>query len=73
MMMHILKDYEEVSGQLINLSKSFLYLHDKVPINVGQKLRKWIGIGQGTFPFTYLGCPIFYVRKKKEYFEALIK
>lgn len=73
MMMSVLREYERVSGQLINLSKNLLYLHDKVPIQVGQKLRKWTGIGQGSFPFTYLGCPIFYGRKIKENFEGLIK
>lgn len=72
-MMEVLRSYEKVSGQLINLAKSFFYLHDKGPIIVGQKLRKWKGIGQGSFPFTYLGCPIFYGGKKKEYFEGLIK
>lgn len=73
MMMKVVKDHEKVSGQMINLSKSFFYLHDRVPTQVGQRLRRWTGIGQGTFPFTYLGCPIFYGRKKKEYFEGLVK
>lgn len=73
MMMEVLKRYEIVSGKIINLSKSFFYLHDKAPITMGQKLKKWTGIGQGIFPFTYLGCPIFYGRKKKQYFESLVK
>lgn len=72
-MMQVLRSYENILGQLINLTKSFFYLHDKVPTAVGQKLRKWTGIRQGAFPFTYLGCPIFYGRKKKEYFEGLIE
>lgn len=59
MMMSVLREYERVSGQLINLFKSFLYLYDKVPIQVGQKLRKWTGIGQGSFPFIYLGTLYF--------------
>lgn len=73
MMIEVLRRYENISGQLINLSKSFLYLHEKDFITVGQKLRRWTGIGQGSFPFTYLGCPIFYGRKKKVYFEEMIK
>lgn len=72
-MMQVLRDYEKVSGQMINLNKSFLYLHEKTPTVVGQRLRRWTGIEQGYFPFTYLGCPIFYGRKKKEYFEGLVK
>ncbi|XP_070008384.1 uncharacterized protein [Nicotiana sylvestris] len=27
---------------------------------------------KGKFPFTYLGCPIFYTRRRKEYYEDLI-
>lgn len=72
MMMDVLRSYEKVSGQLTNLDKSLFYLHDKVPSVVGQKLRRLTGIGQGSFPFTYLGCSIFYGRKKKEYFEVHI-
>ncbi|XP_015078425.1 uncharacterized protein LOC107022284 [Solanum pennellii] len=30
-------------------------------------------IDMGTFPFTYLGCPIFYGRKTKSHFEELVK
>lgn len=73
MMMEVLRRYESISEQLINLSNSFLYLHDKVPTVVGQKLRKWTGIRQRSFPFTYLGCLIFNGRKKKEYFEGMVK
>lgn len=73
MMMQVLKDYERVSGQINNLSKSFMYLHEKTSVAVGRRLRRWTGIGQGQFPFTYLGCPIFYGRKKKEHCEGLVK
>ncbi|KAK4729597.1 hypothetical protein R3W88_022585 [Solanum pinnatisectum] len=31
-MMKILKDYEAVSGQMINKSKNFFYLHEKAPL-----------------------------------------
>ncbi|XP_049366615.1 uncharacterized protein LOC125831476 [Solanum verrucosum] len=44
-MMKVLSDYEYVSGQLINLSKSFLYLHEKVPIADCSRIRKVTGIG----------------------------
>ncbi|KAK4706406.1 hypothetical protein R3W88_034036 [Solanum pinnatisectum] len=72
-MMNVLKQYEFVSGQLINLSKSYVYMHEKVPSVVCQKIKRITGISQGTFPFTYLGGPIFYRWKKKVYFEELIK
>lgn len=72
-MMKVLKDYEMVSGQLINLTKSFLYLHEKVPIADCIRIRRVTGIGQGSFPFIYLGCPIFYGRRRKDHFEELLK
>ncbi|XP_019241407.1 PREDICTED: uncharacterized protein LOC109221379, partial [Nicotiana attenuata] len=31
------------------------------------------GFAKGKFPFTYLGCPVFYTRRRKEYYEDLIK
>ncbi|WMV07615.1 hypothetical protein MTR67_001000 [Solanum verrucosum] len=72
-MMKVLRDYEQVSGQLINLNKSFTYLHEKVPIGVCRKVRRITRIKQGSFSFTYLGCPIFYGKKNRTHFESLIK
>jgi len=69
----VLRDYEYISGQLINLSKSFLYFYEKVPIVDCSRIRKVTGIGQGTFPFTYLGCLIFYGRRTTYHFEELLK
>lgn len=65
-MMKVLKNYEDISGQLINKSKSFFYLHEKTPLIYTIKLRKLTGIKQGNFPFTYLGCPVYYGRGKKK-------
>ncbi|XP_070034673.1 uncharacterized protein [Nicotiana tomentosiformis] len=31
------------------------------------------GFSMGEFPFTYLGCPIFYTRRRKDYYNDLIK
>lgn len=30
------------------------------------------GILKKEFPFTYLGCPIFYMRKKKDYYQQIM-
>ncbi|KAG5602382.1 hypothetical protein H5410_033752 [Solanum commersonii] len=68
-MMKIWRDYETVSGQMINKDKSFFYLHEKTPLIVTIRLR----IRPGNLSFTYLGCPIYYGRKKNSYFEGLIK
>ncbi|XP_015169513.1 uncharacterized protein [Solanum tuberosum] len=72
-MVDVLKKYEMVSGQVINLNKSIFYLHDKTPLIVGVRLRSMTEIRHGNFPFTYLGCPVYYGRKKKAYFEELVK
>ncbi|WMV44062.1 hypothetical protein MTR67_037447 [Solanum verrucosum] len=71
-MMKVLANYEQVSGQMINKNKCFFYLHEKAPIVSGQRLRRWTGIQQGHFPFTYLGCPVFYGRKKISHFEYIL-
>ncbi|XP_049362737.1 uncharacterized protein LOC125827465 [Solanum verrucosum] len=72
-MMMVLWRYEEVSGQLINMAKSYFYLHEKTPLICSIRLRKLTGIRQWEFPVTYLGCPVFYGRKKSSYFEDLMR
>ncbi|KAK6791753.1 hypothetical protein RDI58_010834 [Solanum bulbocastanum] len=71
--MTILRDYERTSGQMINKSKSFFYLHDKTLLIVAIRMRQLTCIRQGNFPFVYLGCPVFYGRKVASYFEDLIR
>lgn len=71
--MNVLVEYEKVAGQLINLSKSFLYIHEKVPLAVKNRIRRFKGIAIGSFPFTYLRYPIYYGKRKKSYFEDLIQ
>uniref|UniRef100_A0A0V0IEX1 Putative ovule protein n=1 Tax=Solanum chacoense TaxID=4108 RepID=A0A0V0IEX1_SOLCH len=73
MMMSVLRRYERVSGQMINIDKSICYLHEKVPITVCNQIKRITGVRQGNFPFTYLGCPIFYGKQNKRHFELLIK
>ncbi|KAK4723692.1 hypothetical protein R3W88_026471 [Solanum pinnatisectum] len=63
-MIGVLRHYEYISGQMVNLSKSLVYLHDNTPLIVGMRLRRITEIKQGSFPFIYLGCPVFYGRKK---------
>lgn len=72
-MMNVLRMYGSTSDHLINKSKSSFYLHDKTPLIVAIRLRRLTGIRQGNFPFNYLDCPIFYDRKKKVYFEEMIR
>ncbi|XP_060216562.1 uncharacterized protein LOC132644039 [Lycium barbarum] len=72
-MMKILRDYEKTSGQLVNNDKSSLYVHEKVPVAVISGIRRKSGMGKGSFPFTYLGCPVFYGRRRLVYYDNMIK
>ncbi|XP_059315804.1 uncharacterized protein LOC132066519 [Lycium ferocissimum] len=73
MVMDILRDYEAISGQLINIEKSAFYMYHKVADRMMQNVRIVTGFTKGQFPFNYLGCPIFHARKKKVYYQDLIK
>lgn len=57
--MNVLRDYEKISGQLINKEKSSFYLHDNTPLIAAIRLRRLSGIRQGSFPFKYQGCLVF--------------
>ncbi|KAG5585761.1 hypothetical protein H5410_046195 [Solanum commersonii] len=65
-MMIVLREYEKVSGQMVNKAKSSFYLHDKTPLIVAITMRKLTRIRQGNFPFTYLGCLVFLWKKEGE-------
>ncbi|XP_059302291.1 uncharacterized protein LOC132054265 [Lycium ferocissimum] len=72
-MMKVLRNYEKVSGQLVNNEKSSFYLNEKVPATFIGRVKRKTGMSKGTFPFTYLGCPVFYGKRKIVYYEGLIK
>ncbi|XP_070057285.1 uncharacterized protein [Nicotiana tomentosiformis] len=69
----VLKQYEQTSGQLINKSKRSYYLHTKVARNLADCVGSMTGFQKGNFPFTYLGCPMFYTRRRKDYYNDLTK
>lgn len=72
-MIRILREYEYMSGHMVNLDKSLFYLHERTPIRTCNIIRRIIGISQGTFSFTYLRCPVFYGREKKACYKELLK
>lgn len=72
-MMKVLGDYESQSGQKINKSKSSFFLHDNTPLGVATRLRRFTGIKQDNFPFTYLGCPVYYGEDKSYYYEEILR
>lgn len=73
LIMTTLHEYEKVSGQLINKGKSSFYMFQNAAINLVQQVEESTGFVKGSFPFKYLGCPIFHSRKKKVYYNDLIK
>lgn len=44
MMMKVLRRYERVLGQMVNIDKSIFYLHEKVPIVVCNRIRRITGV-----------------------------
>ncbi|XP_059285601.1 uncharacterized protein LOC132039072 [Lycium ferocissimum] len=83
MIMKKLRQYEDVSGQEINMEKSFFLTptytieHNRRKRKRRRKRRRMIKRGTGFkhhhFPFKYLGCPIYHGRKKISYFSDIAK
>ncbi|XP_070047234.1 uncharacterized protein [Nicotiana tomentosiformis] len=69
----VLAQYEHTSGQLINKAKSSYYMHVNVAGALVNTVGNITGFSKGEFPFTYLGCLIFYTRRRKEYYNDLIQ
>lgn len=53
--------------QLINKAKSTVYMHHLTNEGIVRMVERITGIERGDFSFTYLGCPIFYARRKMDY------
>ncbi|XP_070022541.1 uncharacterized protein [Nicotiana sylvestris] len=72
LIMQVLKAYEAASGQLVNKTKSAVYLHHLTDMEVVSKVERITGMHRNDFPIIYLGCPIFYARRKLEFYQPLI-
>lgn len=64
-MIKVLRNYELVSGKMINLDKSLMYLHEKGSIGVCSQIKSIIAIRQGSFPFFYWDALFFKVERIK--------
>lgn len=71
--MECLQEYETESGQKINKHKSAFFLHQNVAGEVRKLVEECTGFTRGQFPLTYLGFPITHARKRKSYYDELIK
>ncbi|XP_070015948.1 uncharacterized protein [Nicotiana sylvestris] len=72
LIMQVLNAYEAASVQLVNKTKSAVYLHHLTVMEVVSKVESITGIHRNDFPIIYLGCPIFYARRNLEYYQPLI-
>ncbi|XP_060195293.1 uncharacterized protein LOC132624546 [Lycium barbarum] len=73
LMMKQLYFYQKASGQEINTDKTFFLTHSKTDRLYNRKIKRWTGFKQSTFPFIYLGCPIYCGRKRIYYFSNISK
>lgn len=69
--MKVLIEYEEMSRQLNNKEKSNFYMFHKVGASLVDQVEH--GFSRDKFPFKYLVCQVFHNRKKKDYYNELIK
>ena len=71
-LMHTLKEYEKISGQLINGDKSHFILHSSAFNSTRDRIKRLTGFKQNQGPITYLGCPLFVGRPRNVYFSDLM-
>ncbi|XP_070042829.1 uncharacterized protein [Nicotiana tomentosiformis] len=69
----VLSKYEHTSGQMINKAKSSFYMHYNVVGTLLNSMGAITGFTRGEFLLTYLGYQIFYTRRRKDYYNDLIK
>jgi hypothetical protein len=62
--------YANCSGQIISVSKSFIY-SGGITHNRLLSIVDFLGFSVGTLPFNYLGVPIFKGKPKAVYFQAV--
>ncbi|XP_027151985.1 uncharacterized protein LOC113752040 [Coffea eugenioides] len=71
LVMRVLEDYEASSGQLVNKSKSCFLGHTNLGRPRMMVIQRATGFKSCSFPIRYLGYPLYYGRRKKEYFAGL--
>lgn len=67
-----MEEYERLSGQLINPSKSCFYTAPNFPVNKVQRIASTLGFAAGCLPINYLGCPLYYGTKARQLFDPLV-
>ncbi|KAM3362309.1 hypothetical protein P3S68_017163 [Capsicum galapagoense] len=69
---HQIRRYENASGQLVKDAKSFFVTVPNTAPHRINRLRRVTGYMDKSFPFYYLGCPIYHGRKNLSYFYNMV-
>lgn len=72
LIMKQISNYEASSGQNVNTDKSFFLTDPKTGAHRINRMRECTGFLEKTFPFNYLGCPLYIGRKKLELFDVMV-
>nr|XP_027120329.1 uncharacterized protein LOC113737276 [Coffea arabica] len=67
-----LSEYEETSGQRVNVSKSSFFLPSGATSEQEQLVTRVLGFHRQCFPFTYLGAPIYKGRRRGVLFDDIV-
>ncbi|CAM8887236.1 unnamed protein product [Rhodiola kirilowii] len=68
-----LKDYEKLSGQMINFNKSEIFFSQNVPGNIRESICRVLGVEQVDKISRYLGLPVMFSHNKTELFQFIIE
>lgn len=69
--MHLFTMYGQESGQIVNNTKSILYSGGISDARL-QQLINVIGFNKGSFPFNYLGVPVFKGKPKARFLQPIV-
>ncbi|KAA3479817.1 reverse transcriptase [Gossypium australe] len=64
----VIKEYEKVSGQLVNFDKSLIYFSGNVDLETYEHVGGILGVRISNNPERYLGLPTVVKRRKKHAF-----
>lgn len=71
-LMDFLKDYQQGSGQQVNIAKSAILFSSRVAEDARQNLLNLTGFQLKNFPITYLGVPLSKGRNKIVLFDGIL-
>ncbi|XP_027158457.1 uncharacterized protein LOC113760083 [Coffea eugenioides] len=67
-----LLEYQEASGQRVNVNKSSFFLVSGATLGQEQLVTRVLGFHRQFFPFTYLGAPIYKGRRRGALFDGIV-